>query len=59
MAGIKAVPVNAQVAAKQKADELVAYVKNIPDTATKAAKVCMTSCGRYVFFFCIALWNSC
>lgn len=39
VASIKAVPVNAQAAAKQKADELVAYVKNIPDTVSKAAKV--------------------
>ena len=39
VSSIKAVPVNAQAAAKQKADDLVAYVKNIPDTVSKAAKV--------------------
>ena len=39
MSSIKAVPVNAQAVAKQKADDLVAYVKNIPDTVSKAAKV--------------------
>lgn len=41
VASIKAVPVKAQAAAKDKADNLVAYVKNIPDTIAKAAKVCL------------------
>lgn len=39
MSSIKAVPKNAQAAAKQKADDLVAYVKSIPDNVAKAAKV--------------------
>lgn len=41
VASIKAVPIKAQAAAKEKADDLVAYVKNIPDTIAKAAKVCI------------------
>lgn len=52
VAGIKAVPVNAQAAAKQKADDLVAYVKNIPDTVANAAKVLF-------FFSSCALLLSC
>lgn len=40
VASIKAVPVKAQAAAKEKADDLVTYIKNIPDTIAKAAKVC-------------------
>lgn len=39
VASIKAVPDNAQAAAKQKADDLVAYIKSIPDTIAGAAKV--------------------
>lgn len=39
VASIKAVPDNAQAAAKQKADDLVAYIKTIPDTVVDAIKV--------------------
>ena len=39
MEGVKAVPRNAQAAAKQKADDLVEYVKTIPDIIAAAAKV--------------------
>ena len=39
MEGIKAVPRNAQTAAKQKVDDLVEYIKSIPDIIADAAKV--------------------
>lgn len=37
--GIKAVPRNAQAAAKQKADELAAGMRSVPDKIVEAAKV--------------------
>lgn len=37
--GIKAVPRNAQAAAQRKADDVLASIKNIPDTLAEAAKV--------------------
>lgn len=40
--GVKAVPRNAQAAAKAKADELAAGVKSIPDIIVEAAKVSTT-----------------